>query len=153
MTEELAKLEQSFHDVIDFAKTYPEPLRSVKPDEKAFSATEIIYHLLDVENLWQRRIKMLITTTERNFEPIDPDAQAKTNDYNSKPFQKGLEEWFEAREETVDLIDEMSESERRIVGIHPKYGEMDTHRIVEIILGHDKQHIAQLERTLTLVTS
>ncbi len=153
MTEELAKLEQSFHDVIDFAKTYPESLRSVKPNEKAFSATEIIYHLLDVENLWQRRIKMLITSTERNFEPIDPDKEAKANEYNSKPFQKGLEDWFEAREETVDLIDEMSESERRIVGIHPKYGEMDTHRIVEIILGHDKQHIAQLERTLTLVTS
>lgn len=152
MTEELAKLEKSFLEVVDFAKAYPESLRSVKPDEKAFSATEVIYHLLEVENLWQRRIKMLVTSSNRKFEPIDPDAQAIANSYNSKPFQKGLEDWFEAREETVDLIDEMSESERRIVGIHPKYGEMDTHRIVEIILGHDKQHLAQLERTLTQVT-
>lgn len=152
MTEELAKLEQSFLEVVDFAKAYPEPLRSVKPDEKAFSATEIIYHMLEVENLWQRRLKMLITTTERRFQALDPDAAAKEGNYNSKSFQKGLEDWFEAREETVDLIDEMSESERRIVGIHPKYGEMDTHRIVEIILGHDKQHLAQLERTLTMVT-
>jgi uncharacterized damage-inducible protein DinB len=153
MTEELAKLEHSFHEVIDFAKTYPESLRSVKPDDKAFSATEVIYHLLEVENLWQRRIKMLVTTTNRNFEPIDPDAQAQANNYNSKPFQKGLEEWFEAREETVDLIDEMSESERRIIGVHPKYGEMDTHRIVEIMLDHDKQHLAQLERTVKLVSA
>ena len=153
MTDELAKLEKSFLEVMDFAKSYPESLRSVKPDEKAFSATEIIYHLLEVENLWQRRIKMLVTTSDRNFEPIDPDAQAKANNYNSKPFQKGLEDWFEAREETVDLIDEMSESERRIVGIHPKYGEMDTHRIVEIMLNHGKQHLAQLERTVKLVSN
>lgn len=152
MTEELAKLEHSFHTVIDYAKTYPESLRAVKPDEKAFSATEVIYHMLEVENLWQRRLKMLITSTERQFQALDPDTAAKEGNYNSKPFQKGMEDWFEAREETIDLIDEMSESERRIIGIHPKYGEIDTHRIVEIILGHDAQHLAQLQRTLTLVS-
>jgi uncharacterized damage-inducible protein DinB len=151
MTEELSKLQQTFSDVADFANAYPTALRTVKPDEIAFSATEILYHLIDVEYLWQRRIKQLITTTERQFTRIDPDGLAKEKRYNEKNFEKGIEEWFEAREETIDLIEEMSESERRIAGSHPKFGEIDTHAIVQIMLDHDKQHLAQLKRTLRQV--
>ena len=152
MQQELEKLEQTIAEVTHFANHFPRELVTKKPDAKAFSATEIIYHLVEVEQLWQRRIKQLLTTTGRNFEAIDPDALAIENHYNQKSYDAGIEQLMDARNDTVDLIDAMSESERRIVGIHSKYGEMDTHRIVETMQNHDLQHLEQLKRTLQLVS-
>ena len=153
MQHELEKLEQTLAEVTHYANHFPRELVTKKPNDKAFSATEIIYHLVEVDRLWQRRLKQLLTTTERNFEAIDPDALAKENSYNEKSFDEGIEMLMDARNDTVDLIDTMSESERRIIGIHSKYGEMDTHRVVEIIQNHDLQHLAQLKRTLTVITT
>lgn len=151
MQKELEKLEQTIAEVTHFANHFPRELVNKKPDAKAFSATEIIYHLVEVDQLWQRRIKQLLTTTDKNFQAIDPDALALENRYNDKPFDAGIEELMDARNDTVDLIETMSEGERRIIGTHSKYGEMDTHRIVETIQEHDLQHLEQLKRTLSLV--
>ncbi len=152
MQHELEKLEQTLAEVTHYANHFPRELVAKKPDEKSFSATEIIYHLVEVDNLWQRRIKQLITTADRNFEALDPDADAASKKYNEKPFDAGIELLMDARNDTVDLIDAMSESERLIVGIHPKYGEMDTHKIVETMRNHDLTHLEQLKRTLTQVS-
>jgi len=116
-----------------------------------FSANEIIHHLLEVEELWQRRIRQLLHSEDRHFQQIDPDALAKEHSYNEKDYHEGMTKWKAAREETVKLISGMTDEQLQIKGVHSRYGEMDTHRIIDIMTDHDLQHLRQMERTLKTV--
>ena len=147
-SEKLSILERTFSQVKDYAEKFPPELVKKKPDEKAFSANEIIYHLLEVEELWQRRIHLLLHETYPHFQQIDPDALAKAGAYNEKPFAEGISLWKASREETIDLIEAMSEDQKTKTGVHSRYGEMNIYRIVDIMADHDLQHLRQLERTL-----
>jgi hypothetical protein len=87
----------------------------------------------------------------KHFQQIDPDALAKEHHYNEKSFDAGISDWKAAREKTINLVGAMSDEELLLVGIHSRYGEMDTFRILDIMAGHDLQHLRQMERTLGLV--
>ncbi len=146
--DKLHRLQETIGQVTNYAEKFPLPLVTSKPDAIAFSANEIIYHLLEVEELWQRRIHQILHSDNKHFVQIDPDALAKEHRYNEQPYKEGIEEWKSAREETIDLIDAMSDAQLHIVGIHSRYGEMDTFRILDIMAEHDLQHLRQMERTL-----
>jgi uncharacterized damage-inducible protein DinB len=148
MIDQLQKLQQTLKLVTNFAERYPHELVTVKPDAVAFSANEIIYHLLEVEELWQRRIHQLLHSDDKNFQQIDPDALAKEHKYNEQSYEEGIKEWKDSREDTIDLINAMTDEERHIIGIHSRYGEMDTFQILDIMADHDLQHLRQMERTL-----
>lgn len=151
VSDKLQRLQVTIVQVTDFAESYPAKLVNIKPDAIAFSANEIIYHLLEVEELWQRRINQLLHTNDRRFQQIDPDALAKEHRYNEKPYKEGIEKLKAARKETIKLIDGMNEDGLHLIGVHSQYGEMDTFRILEIIINHDLRHLQQMERTLGLV--
>lgn len=151
MKPQLQKLHQTIAKVTAYAEKFPREYIYSKPDAKAFSANEIIYHLLEVEELWQRRLDQLLHTEDHNFQQIDPDALAKENHYNEKSYEEGIANWNAAREDTVAFVDGMTDEQLAINGIHSRYGEMNTFRILEIIADHDLQHLRQMERTLILV--
>ena len=152
MIDKLQRLQQTCTEVAEYAEKYPAELVTKKPDAVAFSATEIIYHLLEVEELWQRRLHQLLNSEDKFFQQIDPDALAKDHRYNEQPYTEGIEEWKAAREDTIDLIDAMTQEQLHTVGIHSRYGEMDVFRILDIMADHDLQHLRQMERTLGLVS-
>lgn len=151
MIDSLIALSKSITDVTEYAKRVPEHLLTLKPDAIAFSVKEIIYHLLEVEELWHRRIRQLLGGNDNRFQQIDPDALAQEHDYNSKSYEDGIHQWETARAETIKIIDTMTEDERNLVGVHSRYGEMNVHRIIEIMTNHDLQHLEQMKRTLTNV--
>jgi uncharacterized damage-inducible protein DinB len=149
----LAALDKSFLVFLNVASEYPRELVREKPSEKAFSATEILYHMLDVERLWQRRIHGMIEGTMTHFQQMDPDKEALEGRYNNRPYDEGIPELQRARKETHEFIRSMKPHEFEITGVHSKYGEMNIYRILEIMEGHDRNHTAQLERTLAQVTN
>ncbi len=151
MLPQLQRLQQTVGKVTAYAEKFPREYIYTKPDAKAFSANEIIYHLLEVEELWQRRLDQLLHTEDHNFQQIDPDALAKVNLYNEKSYDEGIANWNAARKDTVALVHGMTAEQREINGMHSRYGEMNTFRILEIIADHDLQHLHQMERTLMLV--
>jgi uncharacterized damage-inducible protein DinB len=147
----LEALDKSFAVFQTTASNYPRALVREKPSEKAFSATEIVYHMFDVERLWQRRIHGLLDGTMTRFEQMNPDKEAIEQRYNERSYEDGISELANARNDTHRLIQNMKPREFEIAGIHSKYGEMNTFKILEIMEGHDRTHAAQLERTLTQI--
>ncbi len=150
--DHLAALDKSFDVFLTMASSYPRELVREKPSAKAFSATEILYHVLDVERLWQQRIRGMLDGTITSFHQMNPDQAAIDGHYNERPYDEGIPELIRARTETHELIRSMKPHEFEIAGIHSKYGEMNTYKILETLEGHDRNHAAQLERTLTQVT-
>jgi uncharacterized damage-inducible protein DinB len=146
--EKISLLNRTHSLVKDFAETIPPGLVKEKPSDIAFSINEIIYHLLEVEELWQRRIHQLLHEDHPHFQQINPDELAKTNRYNEQNYDEGIAQWQASREDTISLISEMTDEELLRKGVHSRYGEMDTFRIVDIMADHDLQHLRQMERTL-----
>jgi len=149
--ENLAALGKSFEVFLGASSRYPRELVTRKPTEIAFSATEILYHMLDVERLWQRRIRGLLDGTMKTFQQMDPDKEARDARYNEKPYEQGLSELKRARAETHALVRGMGADELLLTGIHSTYGEMNTFDILAKMEGHDRTHAAQLERTFSVV--
>jgi hypothetical protein len=107
--------------------------------------------MVDVELLWQHRIQGLLSGTMRQFQQMNPDKEALVKRYNSRNYDRGLRELAMSRAETTRIIAAMTTDELLLTGIHSKYGEMNTIKILEIMEGHDRQHAAQLDRTLSQI--
>ncbi len=144
---ELAALAQSNADFLEAARNFPAERRTDKPSQKAFSATEIVYHMLAVEKLWQTRLQRLISGESRQFIAMDPDKEAVDEAYNDQDYNDGLEDILEARRRSLELFRSMLDDQFELTGDHTKYGEMSINRIMEIMTTHDLQHAKQLERT------
>jgi uncharacterized damage-inducible protein DinB len=128
--------------------------RSLKPGEiekRPFTATEIVFHMVDVELLWQYRIKGLLSGEFRRFQQMNPDKEALEKRYNSRNYERGLRELAMSRAETTRMIAVLTNDELMRTGLHSKYGEMNTINILETMEAHDRQHAAQLDRTLAAI--
>lgn len=144
---ELAALAQSNAEFLEAARAFPEARRRDKPSQKAFSATEIVYHMLAVELLWQRRLQRLISGESREFIAMDPDQVAIDEAHNNKDYDDGLEEVLEARRRSLELFRSMLDEQFELTGEHTRYGQMSINRIIEVMTAHDLQHARQLQRT------
>ena len=150
--DHLAALTKSLAVFVGTAKAYPRELVRQKPTEIAFSATEIVYHMRDVERLWQRRMRGVLDGSMTHFQQMDPDREAREGRYNERPYEDGIAELEKARQETHSLVRGLTGSQMNLSGIHSKYGEMNIHRMLDTMEGHDLQHAAQLARTLKEVS-
>lgn len=152
-TAELNALAMSLEEFIATAERFPNKLRQQKPSEKVFSATEIVYHMCDVELLWQDRLRKLLSGESRNFVAMDPDKVALDNAYNSKDLTSGLVQLREGRKKSLALFASLNDEHFNLFGIHTRYGEMSISRIVETMTNHDLQHARQLIRTEAELTA
>jgi hypothetical protein len=129
---------------------------------KAFSATEIVYHMVAVEQLWQTRISDLLADARasgsavvhvsREFTAMNPDEDAATNSYNTRSFENGLQKLREMRINTLAIVGRLADADFRLAGIHSRYGELSIDRMLQTMENHDRQHAAQLERTVRELT-
>lgn len=152
--EKISILERTHRLVKEFAEGYPSELTNVKPDDVAFSATEIVCHLADVERLWHKRFADIDAQGDGVvFTAMNPDEVAKQNQYNSKTLDAALADWTALREETYGMAKNFSEDVLHRVAIHPRYGEMVIFRMFDIMANHDLQHLEQMKRTLKQVSA
>lgn len=152
-TEQIATLESTGASFREAATRYPEELRRQKPTDIGFSATEIVYHMLDVEQLWQERLTNLFNGISDQFIAMDPDAVAKNNAYNQKDYDAGLSALERARRRSIEFFHSLTDEEFAREGHHTRYGAMSVARILETMTGHDRQHEEQLARTLNEISS
>ena len=150
--EKLSRLLETGAIVLAAAESFPRGYVHHKPTPIAFSATEIIYHLCDVDRLWQSRIGLLSVDSPVKFTPFDPDREARDKNYNVQPFSKGIQAFTHARELTIEIIRQLPALQLEAQGEHPKFGTLNVERILEIMADHDLGHVAQLARTEKAVT-
>jgi uncharacterized damage-inducible protein DinB len=150
--EKVSLLKRTHRAVREFAESIPGPMRTVKPDAVAFSVSEIIHHLRDVEKLWHERFEEMRKKKDVVFEPMDPDGRARDGQYNELPMTDALQQWGELRERTLEVVESMEDEELQNEALHPRYGKMDVRRVLDIMANHDMQHLEQLKRTVDTVS-
>jgi len=152
--EKFSILERTHRLVVEFAESYPRELAAKKPTPEAFSATEIVHHLADVERLWHERFaQMNAQKSGVVFIAMKPDQVAIEKGYNQRSLTDGLMDWTTLRQETYKIAQAMPEEVLHRVALHPHYGEMPIFRMFDIMANHDLQHLEQMKRTLKQVTA
>jgi hypothetical protein len=141
---------------------------SRRPDPRSWSATEILCHLRDVEELFLVRFQTMLAVDEPPIltlgatpealaawgiggaigHPLDPDRWAEDRQYARQDPAGVLEAFGRRRREVITVLDALSPRQWQRGGIHQARGRMAIGEWVASLAGHDDNHLAQLGRTL-----
>jgi len=139
-----------------------------RPDATNWSATEIICHLRDVEELFRTRFHTILALDDPTIltfsaepaalaswgiagavgHPLDPDRWAKERQYARSDPHQALAAFGRHRTETGVLLDSLTDAQWLRGGIHLRLGRLTLGDWVASLAAHDDNHLAQLERAI-----
>ncbi len=107
----------------------------------------IVAHLADCElaHSWRLRQVLAAPVAEpRQLEPFDQDAWAQH--YSGYDLPAALELFRAARGWNIKLIGTLSRADLERQSYHPERGAQTFYNILEMMAGHDLNHVVQLQR-------
>lgn len=119
-----------------------------RPAPGKWSAGEIIAHLADGEIVTGWRIRQILGAPGAPLQAYDQDAWAAAGQYQKRDARKSLEQFRVLREANLALLKTLTPEQRKQHGMHAERGVETIDHIVQMIAGHDLNHLAQVERLL-----
>lgn len=142
-------LEPSPRKLAELTKKLDDATLRRKPAPDKWSALEVVCHLRDVEQRWAERLVKIAFSERPSFLPFDVNGLARKRRYNEQDLGAALKEFARLREDNLRLLRVVPASQWSRAGVHAKYGELTIHRIVEMIVSHDRGHFEQITRTVS----
>jgi uncharacterized damage-inducible protein DinB len=112
------------------------------PSPGKWSVRQIATHLADCEIAFAFRLRQALAGV--SIQPFDQDAWAES--YARYSLAAAMETFSTLRAWDVALIAGLSEADKESKVTHPERGEMTLWTIVETMAGHDRNHLAQVEK-------
>lgn len=139
-----------------------------RPGEHAWSATEIVCHLRDVEELFQLRVHSIVAIDDpvilvlgadaselarwriggRISHPLDPDRWAEDRQYRRAEASAALAAFRRRRDDVLVLLHGLDDAQWRRRGVHLRRGALSLGEWVSTLAAHDDNHVDQLQRAL-----
>ncbi len=119
-----------------------------RPEPGKWSVVEILAHLADSETVVGYRIRLVLGFNGVTIQAFDQDAWAKYSNYAKHDPKLSFEAYRSQRERTVRLLKKLSPELWENYGMHTERGKETVRRIVEMLAGHDINHVAQIETML-----
>ncbi|MGD0725943.1 MAG: DinB family protein [Spirochaetia bacterium] len=117
------------------------------PDK--WSVTEILAHLADSELVYGFRIRIILEASGTSIQGTDQDAWAKFSDYAKHDPVLSLESFRINRERMVRLLKSLPRESWDLYGMHSERGKETVTRVVEMLAGHDVNHLKQIKERLS----
>ena len=164
----VAALDRRPHELDDLLRGRRAPSLRIRPAERAWSATEILCHLRDVEELFQVRFQTILALDEPRIlvfgasatdlapwrirshdeHPLNPDRWAEDRQYARSDPHEALASFSRRRRSVVTMLTALGESEWARRGIHLSQGPLSLLEWVARLAAHDANHAEQLVRAL-----
>jgi hypothetical protein len=119
-----------------------------RPAPDKWSATEIIAHLADSEIVTGWRMRLVLGTPGTAILAFDQDRWAAAGHYSKRDPRKALEHFRVLREMNLALLESLTPEQWKHCGMHSERGEESIERMVQMMAGHDLNHLAQVEELL-----
>ena len=107
-----------------------------------WNVRQIVTHLADCELAFGFRLRQALTGMES--QPFDQDAWSRT--YKAYTLAAALDLFTAARRWNLLFLGALSAADKEIAVTHPERGTMRLWTIAETMAGHDRNHLAQLEK-------
>ena len=117
------------------------------PDK--WSVTEILAHLADSELVYGFRIRLILEANGSRIQGINQDAWAKFSDYWKQDTKLSLEAFRVTRKRLIGLLKSLPRESWDSYGVHSERGRETVTRVVEMLAGHDINHMKQIKEQLT----
>ena len=119
-----------------------------RPAPGKWSVVEIVAHLADAEIAISWRLRQILSSNAIPIQAYDQDRWATTLDYAHRDPKQSLEDFRVLRNSNVALLKTVPRKSWENYGIHQERGNESVAHIVQMIAGHDLNHLQQIERIL-----
>ena len=117
-----------------------------RPSPEKWSVGEILAHLVDAEIVTGWRIRQILGAPGSPIQAYDQDKWADNLRYDSADCGKKLDLFIKMREENIALLKSLGPKEWKRWGMHEERGKETIERMVQMIAGHDINHVKQIEQ-------
>jgi hypothetical protein len=118
-----------------------------KPAPDKWCILEILAHLADIEIVYGYRMRQMLADKEPVIAPIDQDDWATNLRYIERPAAESLDLYRAGRLANIRLLRQVGLANLDKGAFHPERQRKVTVReIMEMLLGHGPNHLAQIER-------
>lgn len=134
------------HDVAAVVKGVTDREARTRPGESEWCMKEIVGHLRDASEIYHKRLYLMSTQTDPILEPYDPAELVQERRYIDRAMDEVLEEMEGHRAATVRLVTTLVNWNWARTGQHLEDGRMSIRQIVELMIDHEAEHLADLRR-------
>jgi len=144
----VARMRCAPRDVSSRLSGCPEDVLTRRPAPDAWSITEIVCHLRDVEEFYLTRVRFILANCDPVLIAFSPDRWAAERQYRRCVWRPALAAFVARREETLSVLATLGEDAWERGGTHSLRGWMTVRRIVHGWAKHDTEHTDQVDRAL-----
>ncbi|GAC1702749.1 MAG: hypothetical protein NVS9B4_08820 [Candidatus Acidiferrum sp.] len=119
-----------------------------RPAADKWSVAEILAHLGDTEIAIGWRLRSILAAPGTPLQAFDQDAWLATGHYEKRDPRQCIEQFRAAREANLVVLKSLTKEQWKQYGLHSERGEETIERIVQLICGHDINHIEQIAAIL-----
>lgn len=116
-----------------------------RPAAGRWSVAEILAHLADTEIVVGYRMRSILGAPGTPIAAFDQDKWAEAENYAKRDPKMSLRVLLTLREANLALLKSLRAEQWKQFGIHSERGEESIERIVQMMAGHDINHLRQIE--------
>ena len=121
---------------------------SRRPAPDTWSIAEIMAHLADAELAISWRLRQVLSNNAIPIQAYDQDLWARTFDYSRRDPRQSLNTFRVLREANLALLKSVPRKLWDNYGIHQERGNETVSHIMQMVAGHDLNHLRQVEAIL-----
>lgn len=118
-----------------------------------WSIAQIVSHLHDSELVMGFRYRMAIAQSGSRLQAFDEKKWADKLRYRSADCRKKLKLFVGMRRDHIDLLRDLTSKEWKRFGMHEERGKETVERMVQMLAGHDINHLRQIENIRKVLRS
>ncbi len=119
-----------------------------RPAPDKWSVAEILAHLADVEIVVGWRVRSILGAPGTPIQAFDQDAWVEAGHYAKRNPRASVAQLRAAREANLALYKSLSPEQWKHYGMHSERGQESVEHIVNMLAGHDINHLQQIQRIL-----
>jgi hypothetical protein len=116
------------------------------PAKGKWSIVQIVSHLCDAELAMSFRIRMAVAQPGSKLQAYDQEKWAVRLRYGKSDCREKLHLFSALRKANVSLLKSLKPAEWKRFGIHEERGKETVDRMIQMLAGHDINHLEQVER-------
>ncbi len=120
----------------------PEDVLRRRPTEGEWSMKELIGHLRDNAEVWDKRLFMIWSQPDPFLPSFDQEEYVRKGNYQEADVNALIADMRKHREKTVTLLNHAPDWSR--TAQHQTYGRRSLRQFLESLLDHEREHLAQI---------
>jgi hypothetical protein len=119
-----------------------------RPEPAKWSVAEVLAHFAEAEIVNSWRYRQMIEHNGCAISPYDQELWNSLGDYASRPPSDSLTLFRLLRENNVRMFDRLASEQWENYGMHSERGRLTVRELVQLIAGHDLNHLEQIRNIL-----